>query len=54
MTPIILNKKKYVLVEQKEFEKIQVKAAAKNSPAKKLSLSQGKKRTYKLIDAWAK
>lgn len=41
MTTIILNKKKYVPVEQKEFEKIQIKAAAKNAPAKKFSLSQG-------------
>lgn len=54
MTTIVLDKKKYVLIEQKEFEKIQQKAASKNLPVKKMSLSQGKKHAYKLIDAWAK
>ena len=54
MTTIVLDKKKYVLVEQKAFEKIQEKAALKNPSSKKLSLLQGKKHSYKLIDKWAK
>lgn len=53
MTTIVLDKKKYVVVEQKEFEKIQLQAAQKSVIAKKLSLQQGKKHAYKLIDEWA-
>lgn len=54
MNTLILNKKKYVLIEQRDFEKLQLKAAQKSEPAKKLSLNKGKQHAYKLIDAWAK
>jgi hypothetical protein len=54
MGTLTLNKKKFVVIEQKEFEKLQLLAAQKNAPAKKLSLSAGKKHAYKLIDKWAK
>ncbi len=54
METITINKKKYVVVEQKMFEQLQAKAAAKSEPQKKLSLAAGKKHAYKLIDEWAK
>lgn len=54
MGTLTLNKKKFVVIEQKEFEKLQLLAAQKNAPAKKLFLSAGKKHAYKLIDKWAK
>ena len=54
MTTIILDNKKYVVVKQEDFEKIQQRAASKTPPVKKMSLSQGKKHAYKLIDEWAK
>ena len=53
MTAIVIDKKKYVLISEKEYEHLQLKAALKNEPAKKLSLAAGKKRAYKLIDKWA-
>jgi hypothetical protein len=54
MDILTINKKKFVVVEQKAFDKIQLIAAQKTSPAKKLSLTSGKKHAYKLIHKWAK
>jgi hypothetical protein len=54
MTQIVIDKKKYVLISQKEFEMLQMKAALKAKPAKKLSLVAGKRHAYKMIDKWAK
>jgi len=54
MNTIILDKKKYVVVEQERFEELQLKAAQKTEPVKKLSLLKGKQHAYKLIDSWAK
>jgi hypothetical protein len=54
MNTLLIDKKKYVLLEQKAFEKLQVQAASKAMPAKKISLAKGKKMAYNLIDKWAK
>jgi PHD/YefM family antitoxin component YafN of YafNO toxin-antitoxin module len=54
MTAIVIDKKKYVLVPEKEYRALQLKAALKAKPAKVLSLAEGKKLAYKLIDKWAK
>ena len=54
MTQIVIDKKKYVLLPEKEYEILQLKTALKNKPAKKLSLAAGKSRAYRLIDKWAK
>ena len=54
MEKIILDRKKYIILEQKDFEKLQLQAAQKTQPVKKLSLSAGKKHAFKLIDEWAK
>jgi PHD/YefM family antitoxin component YafN of YafNO toxin-antitoxin module len=54
MTQIVIDKKKYVLLPEKEYDALQLKAAIKNSPVKKRPLADGKKRAYKLIDQWAK
>ena len=35
MTHIVIDKKKYVLISEKEYEHLQLKAALKNEPAKK-------------------
>jgi hypothetical protein len=53
MGTLIIDKKKFIVIEQKEFEKIQLLAAKKTAPAKKLSLTAGKKHALKLIDKWA-
>jgi len=54
MGTLTIGKKEYVVIEQKEFEKIQLLATQKTAPAKKLSLSKGRKHAYKLIDEWQK
>lgn len=54
MNTIVLDNKKYVVIEEKKFEELQLLAARKNEPVKKISLSEGKKLAYKLIDTWAK
>jgi hypothetical protein len=54
MNTIVIDKKKYVIVPQGEYESLVTKAASKATPARKLSLSQGKKLAHKLIDKWAK
>jgi hypothetical protein len=54
METLTLDKKKFVVIEQGEFDKLQLLAAKKTSPAKKLTLAAGKKHAYKMIDKWAK
>jgi hypothetical protein len=54
MNVLTIDKKDYIIVPKKEYEDLVVKAASKTPPAKKLSLAQGKKLAYKLIDEWAK
>lgn len=52
MNTLVINKKKYVVVEQKEYDRLLEKAASKRPVARKLSLDEGKKLAYKLIDSW--
>jgi hypothetical protein len=52
MNTIILDNKKYVVVAQKEYEKLVQKAAAKTPSARKMSLAETKKTAYALIDKW--
>ncbi len=52
MNTVVINKKKYVVVEQREYDKLLQKAAAKKPAARKLTLNEGKKLAYKLIDNW--
>jgi hypothetical protein len=54
MTQIVIDKKKYVLLPEKEYVALQKKASLKTPPAKKLSLAAGRKHALKLIDKWAK
>jgi hypothetical protein len=54
MQSITIDKKKYVLIEEKQLSKIQLLAAKSVSPHKKLSLAQGKKMAYKLVEQWEK
>ena len=54
MNTLTIDNKSYVVIPRKEYENLVTKAASKNQPAKKLSLAQGKKLAYKLIDTWAK
>lgn len=53
MNTIVIEKKEYVVLPKKEYEKLLVKAASKTVPVRKRSLAAGKKLAYKLIDKWA-
>jgi hypothetical protein len=52
MDTVVLDKKKYVIVAQKEYDKLIEKAAAKGPSARKMSLAEAKKTAYALIDKW--
>jgi hypothetical protein len=54
MGSLIIDKKKFVVIEQSEFDKIQLTAAKKTPAVKKLTLTSGRKYAHKLIDKWAK
>jgi hypothetical protein len=54
MGTLTIDNKKFVVIEQKEFEKLQLLVAQKTTPVKKLTLEAGKKHAYKMIDKWAK
>ncbi len=54
METVLIDKKEYVIIERKQFELLQLEAAKKIQPARKMSLRKGKEYAYKLIDEWAK
>ena len=54
MGTLTIDKKHFVVLEQMEFDKLQLLAAQKTNPVKKLTLAAGKKHAYKMIDKWAK
>jgi hypothetical protein len=54
MNTLTIENKKYVVIPKKEYDDLRAKAATKIVPAKKLSLAEGKKLAFKLIDKWAK
>lgn len=54
MVTLTLDNKKFVVIEEKEFNKLQLLAAQKSSPVKKFTLAAGKKNAYKIIDKLAK
>ena len=51
MNTLVLDKKKYVVVPQEDYNRW-VKKAALTNKARKFSLSEGKKAAYALIDKW--
>ena len=53
MTVVTIDRKKYVIVPEKQFKQLQKKAAGKTAPQKLYSLSEGKAIAYKMIEKWA-
>jgi hypothetical protein len=51
MNTIILDKKKYVVVAHKEYQRLVAKATQNSSP-KKMSLAEARKSAHALIDKW--
>lgn len=50
---IIIDKKKYVLLPEKEYQELQKKAALKTKPARLLSVAEARAYSKKLINKWA-
>lgn len=53
MTQIEIDKKKYVLLPEKEYALLQKKAALKTKPEKLLTVEQARNYSKKLIQQWA-
>ncbi len=53
MTEIVIDKKKYVLIPEKEYQALQKKAALKTKPEKLLSVEETRAYSKKLIHKWA-
>ncbi len=54
MERVTIDQKRYVIIEEQQFEQLQEIAATKTPPQKKLTLTEGKEHVYQLIDSWAK
>ena len=53
MTQIVIDKKKYVLLPEKEYKALQKKAALKTKPEKLISVEDARTYSKKLIRKWA-
>lgn len=53
MTQIVIDKKKYVLVPEKDYQVLQRKAALKTKPEKLLTIEEARLHSKKLIRKWA-
>jgi PHD/YefM family antitoxin component YafN of YafNO toxin-antitoxin module len=53
MTQIVIDKKKYVLLPEKEYQALQKKAALKTKPERLLTLDEARAYSKKLIRKWA-
>lgn len=49
MTEILIDKKKYILLSQKDYEALQKKAALKTKPENLLSIAEARAYSKKLI-----
>ncbi len=53
MTRIVIDKKKYVLIPEREYSTLQKKAALKAKPERLLSVEEARAFSKKLIRKWA-
>jgi PHD/YefM family antitoxin component YafN of YafNO toxin-antitoxin module len=53
MTAVVIEKKKYVIIPEKEYQALQKKAALKTKPEKLLSVEEARKYSKKMIRKWA-
>ena len=54
MNTLVINKKKYVVIPQDDYIRLMKQAAISAPSARKLTLAEGKKMAYELIDKWHK
>ncbi|MDB5223997.1 MAG: hypothetical protein JWN83_2664 [Chitinophagaceae bacterium] len=53
MTEIVIDKKKYVLIPEKNYQVLQKRAALKTKPEKTFTVEQARSYSKKLIRKWA-
>jgi len=53
MTAIVIDKKKYVLIPEKDFQASQKKAALKTKPEKLFTIEEARAHSKKMIRKWA-
>ncbi|HEU0227504.1 MAG TPA: hypothetical protein VFQ86_07185 [Arachidicoccus soli] len=53
MTSLIIDKKKYVLLPEKDYQQLQKKAAIKQKPEKIFSVEEARAYSKTLIRKWA-
>lgn len=53
MTEIVIDKKKYVLITEKDYFILQKKAALQSKPAKTFTIEEARAYSKKLIKKWA-
>ncbi len=53
MTEIVIDKKKYILITQKDYHVLQKQAALKSIPEKTFTLEQARAYSKKMIRKWA-
>jgi hypothetical protein len=53
MTAIIIDKKKYVLIPEKDYQALQKKAALKTKADKTFTVDEARAHSKKLISKWA-
>ncbi len=53
MTEIVIDKKKYVLIPEKNYQALQKKAALKSKSEKTLTLDEARAYSKKMIRQWA-
>ena len=53
MTEIVIDKKKYVLIPEKDYQTLQKKAALKTKVEKTFTIEEARAHSKKLIRKWA-
>jgi hypothetical protein len=53
MTEILIDKKKYILIPEKDYQALQKQAALKSKPEKIFTVEQARAYSKKLIRQWA-
>lgn len=53
MTEIVIDKKKYVLIPEKDYQALQKRAAVKTKPEKIFTVEEARAHSKKLIRKWA-
>jgi hypothetical protein len=53
MTEIVIDKKKYILIPEKNYRALQKKAALKSKPEKLFTVDQARAYSKKMIRKWA-